>query len=149
MRLDEFGLRDGQALVERLRQAIREHSGNELRFPGVDRDGKRARVPIVTVNRARSFPDAIGMARQMIFVTDEENFRPEIGLQAVLGLDDGQIIAGGNDAAVEDDEVVFSGNENDFLGLAGAQRERKGESHPGEPAQEGEDFDLRSHLWVL
>jgi hypothetical protein len=85
----------------------------------------------------------------MILVTDEKNFRPEIGLQAVLRFDDGQIIAGRNDAAVKDNEIVFSGNENDFLRLAAAKGEKEGESYPGEPAEEGEDFRFMSHLWVL
>ena len=56
-------------------------------------------------------------------VTDEENLSPEILLQAVLGFDRSEIIAGRHDAAVQDNEVIFAGGEDDGLLGAGAESE--------------------------
>jgi hypothetical protein len=44
---------------------------------------------------------------RMTIITNQQDFRPKILVQSVLGFDRGQVIAGGNDAAVEHDEIVF------------------------------------------
>jgi hypothetical protein len=61
----------------------------------------------------------------MILETDEENLGPEIFVQSVLGLHNCQIITRRNHATVEDNEIIFSGGQNNPLPTAGrAQQER-------------------------
>jgi len=120
--LDEFGLRDEELFLERLRQSIGQHGRNHFRLAGVNRDRKGAGVAIVAINRAVGFPDAIGVAGGVVFVAHEQDLGPEVLVEAVLGSDHGEIIAGRDDAAIEDNEIVFRGNESDRL-LAGSERE--------------------------
>ena len=68
----------------------------------------------------------------MILVAHKENSGPKVRLQAVLRLDDGEIIASGNDTTIEDDEVIFSGGKNDLLILASAENERSGQNEATE-----------------
>ena len=42
----------------------------------------------------------------MVDITDQENFRPKVFLQGVLGFDRRQIVASRDDATVEDEEIV-------------------------------------------
>src|SRR5205085_10633333 len=58
---------------------------------------------------------------RMIVVSNEENFRPEILVQLVLVFDYGQIIAGRDHAAVQDDEIGFTRGKDDRLLRATAQ----------------------------
>jgi hypothetical protein len=51
----------------------------------------------------------------MIDVTNQENFSPKILLQGMLGLDGGEVIAGRDDAAIEDKEVVLGRIEDHVL----------------------------------
>ena len=44
----------------------------------------------------------------MVDITDQENFRPKVFLQGVLGFDRGQIVASRDDAIVEDEEIVLT-----------------------------------------
>ena len=45
----------------------------------------------------------------MVGITDQKNFRPKVLLQGVLGFDRGQIVAGRDDATVENDQIVLAG----------------------------------------
>jgi hypothetical protein len=58
----------------------------------------------------------------MIFVTDEQDFRPKIRFETMLCFDDRQIITGGNNAAIKDNKVFVARGE-DYLLLTGAERE--------------------------
>jgi len=87
----------------------------------VNRDRKRTGVPVVAVNGAVGFPNAVSMSGGMIVVTDEENFRPEILVERVLGLNNGQIIAGRNDTTVQNDKVGIARGKNDGLLRAAAK----------------------------
>lgn len=69
----------------------------------------------------RLFPDAVGMTGGVAVVANKKDSRPEIVFQTVLRLHCGEIVAGRNDAAVEDDEVVLSGGKKDWLLRAGTK----------------------------
>ena len=85
----------------------------------------------------------------MILVANKKNFRPEIWLQAVLGFDHGEIIAGGDDAAVEHDKIVLARNENDFLRLAGAERESGNESEAAKKNLGATNTERKAHQRVI
>jgi hypothetical protein len=68
----------------------------------------------------------------MILETDEQDLRPEILVEGVLGFDDGEVVAGGNDTAIEDDEIVFARSEDNPLLAAGGKQEHEGCSGEGE-----------------
>jgi hypothetical protein len=59
----------------------------------------------------------------MIAITDEQDFDPEIFVERMLGLQRREIIAGRDDAAIKDNEVVFAGRERDRLLRTGAKSE--------------------------
>ena len=86
----------------------------------------------------------------MILVADEKNLGPEIRLQAVLGFDHREVIAGGNDAAIENDEIVFAGDEDDLLRLAGSEG-KSGEQSEQDPGSERWRmiYSFISDLWWL
>ena len=44
----------------------------------------------------------------MVDISDEENFRPKVFLQGVLGFDRCQVVASRDDAIVEDEEIVLT-----------------------------------------
>jgi len=54
----------------------------------------------------------------MIGVANQQNLRPKVRFERVLRFDDGEIIAGGNDATIKDNEVIISGRKHDFLAAA-------------------------------
>lgn len=68
----------------------------------------------------------------MVFKTDQENFSPEILIQGVLSFDHREVIAGGDDATVEDDKVVFPGGEDYALLASGGEKEESGATETGE-----------------
>src|SRR4029077_19333841 len=86
-----------------------QNNRDRLCVPGVNRNRESAGVAVVSVNRAVCFPNAIGMTGGMVGITDQKNFRPKVLLQVVLGFDRRQIVAGRDDATVENDEIVFAG----------------------------------------
>jgi len=51
----------------------------------------------------------------MVGITDEKNFRPKVFFQVVLGFDRRQIVAGRDDATVENDEIVCAGTKHYVL----------------------------------
>ena len=117
LRFDEFSTLHGEWFVQDFTQLLGQHDGNGASVTGVHRDGKGTGVAIVAVNRPVSFPDAIGVARWMIVVSDEKNLGPEILIERVLGFNGGQVVAGGDDATIEDDKIAFAwGKENRLLG---------------------------------
>src|SRR5205823_10147700 len=115
LRFDELRAVDGKRLVHDFSQFLSQNDGNGARVTRVNRNLKRAGVPIVAVNGAFGFPNAVSMAGGMIVVTDEKNFCPEILVERMLSLNDRQIIAGRNDATVQNDQVGVPGRENDGL----------------------------------
>ena len=135
MRLDKFRLCNGQVLVQHLGQFIGQSRSDGLRFSRVDRDGERPTVSIVAIDRPISFPDAIGVTGRMISVADEKNLHPEIGLQLVLRFDRREIITGGNDTTVENDEIVFARDENDLLRLTRSERKSGDETQRNQERQ--------------
>ena len=72
------------------------------------------------------------MSGWMIFEPDQQDFRPEILVQRVLRFDDGEIITGGNYAAIQDDEIIFAGRQKHSLATAGQREEQKQGSSGGE-----------------
>src|SRR5207253_3538413 len=104
-----------------LAQFLSQNDGNGARVLSVNRDRKRTGVPVVAVNGAVGFPNAVSMAGGMIVVSDEKDFCPEILVERVLGLNNRQIIAGRNDAAVQNDEVGVPGRKNNCLLRAAAE----------------------------
>lgn len=121
LRLDKFRAVDRERLVENLAQLLREDDSNGAGVLCVNWNRKCARIAIVPVDRAFRFPHAVSVTRGMVVVTHKKDFRPKILVQSVLGLDRGQIIARGNDAPVEHNEIVFAGRQNNSLLLAAAQ----------------------------
>src|SRR5262249_35230757 len=67
------------------------------------------------------FPNTIGVTGWMTGVSDEENFRPKILVECVLGFYGGEIIAGRDNAAVQNDQIVFGRGKDDRLFRAGTQ----------------------------
>ena len=129
-RFDEFGAIHRKRLVQDLRKVLRKNDGDGLRVTCINGDRKRSGVAIIPVDRPIGLPNAISMAGGVIGVTNEKNFRPEIFLQAVLGFDGGKIIAGGDNAAVEHNQVGFTRGKDDRLLGAGAKR-KTGEENSG------------------
>src|SRR6185503_10981793 len=76
------------------------------------------------------FPNTISVSRRMIFKPDEKNLGPEILIQSVLRFYHGQIITGGNDTPIEQDEVFITGNQDDWLPTPrGAQQQGGGKDN--------------------
>ena len=55
------------------------------------------------------------MTGGMVDIADQKNFRPKVFLQVVLGFDRRQIVAGRDDATVENDEIVLAGTKHYVL----------------------------------
>src|SRR6266699_6572206 len=91
-----------------LRQFLRQNNRDRFCVPGVNRNKETAGVPIVSVDRAVRFPNAIGVTGWMVDITDQKNFRPKVFLQGVLGFDCCQIVSSRDDATVEDEEIVLT-----------------------------------------
>jgi len=64
---------------------------------------------------SRRFPHTISVASRVIIIANKENFCPKTALQTVLCFDYSQIIASGDHAAVEHDQVVLARGEKDRL----------------------------------
>ena len=62
----------------------------------------------------------------MIVKADKQNLGPKVLVQGVLSFDHREIIAGGDDASVEHDQVIFARSKNDALLAAGEKREEEG-----------------------
>lgn len=60
----------------------------------------------------------------MVLKSDEEDFGPEIPVEAVLRFDNSEIVASGNHAPIEEDEVFISGNKDHGLSTAGEGEEQ-------------------------
>ena len=58
------------------------------------------------------------MAGGMVGVANQQNLRPKIGFETMLRFDDCEIVAGGNDAPVENHKIVIGGRQHDFLAAA-------------------------------
>ena len=87
------------------------------------------------------------MTGRVILVTDKQNLRPEIWLQAVLRLDHRQIVAGGNNAAVEHDEIGFARGEDHFLRLTAAEGAGREENARNRRARSAEETVLASKIY--
>jgi len=116
--VDELGPVDRGGLVHDLAQFLSKNDCDRARIARVDWNRKGAGVASVSVDRAGGLPDTVGMAGRMIAVADEEDFGPKILVQLMLVFDDREIVAGRNDAVVEDDEVTFVWRKDN--GLLGA-----------------------------
>ena len=112
VRVDELGITHGHWFVHDSRKLLGENDCDGSRITRINWDRKGAGVAIVSVDVAFGFPDTVGVARRMILKTNQQNFRPEILVECVLGLNHGEVIARGNDAAVEDYQIVFTGAKN-------------------------------------
>jgi hypothetical protein len=60
----------------------------------------------------------------MVLETHEEDFGPEVLIQGVLGLHHRQIIAGGNDTAVQDNKIIFAWGQDYALLLTSGRNEK-------------------------
>jgi len=60
----------------------------------------------------------------MVLKADEEDLGPEIPVEAVLRFDNSEIVASGDHAPVEEDEVFISGNKDHRLSTAGEGEEQ-------------------------
>ena len=117
LRFDEFSALHRKWFVQDFTQLLGQYDSNGTSVASVNRDGEGTGVAIVAVNRPVSFPNAIGMAGGMIVVSYEENLGPEIFIERVLDLNGGQVVAGRDDATIEDDEITFArGKKNRLLG---------------------------------
>ena len=100
LRLDELGPLDRKIFVKHFSQLLSQDDSNGARVTGINRNRERTGVAIITVNGSVGFPDAISVAGGVVVVSDQENFRPKIGVECVLSFERSQVIAGGDDAAV-------------------------------------------------
>jgi hypothetical protein len=114
-RLDELRAVDRQRLIQNSPKLLSKDNGNGACIVRVNRNGKRACIAIVAVDRSLRLPNAVSVSGPMTIITNQQNFRPKILVQSVLGFDRGQIIAGGNDATVEHDEIVFARRQDNSL----------------------------------
>src|SRR5206468_9400540 len=78
LRFDELSVLDRERGAHDFAQFLGENDRNCASIASVNRNGKGTGVAIVSINRAFSFPDTIGMTGWMIVVANEENSRPEI-----------------------------------------------------------------------
>jgi hypothetical protein len=74
------------------------------------------------------------MTRWVIFETNKKDLRPEILIERMLGFDDSEIIAGRNNASIQDHEIIFAWGENHLLLATRSQAEQQS------GAAEGSDF---------
>ena len=130
LRFDEFRALDGERFVKHFAELLRENDGNGSSIASVNRNRKRPGIAIIPVDRAVGFPNAVSMASRVRVVANEKNSCPKIFIERVLGFNGGEIIAGGNDAAVQDDEVTFVRREEDGL-LGSATEGDAGEEDSG------------------
>ena len=120
---DKTSLIYGKRMVENFAELLRENDGNGASVAGVDGNGECAGIAIVAIDCSIGFPHAISMAGWMIVVSNEKNFRPKIFVQTVLRFDRRQIITSRDNAAIENDEIVFARSEEDWLLRARAKGE--------------------------
>jgi hypothetical protein len=64
----------------------------------------------------------------MIRETDQQNLRPKILVQSVLGLNNGEVIARGNNAAIKHNEVIFCRGKDHPLLAPGRKEKDEGRS---------------------
>ncbi len=121
--LDEVGTVNGEMLVQDFAEFLGQNNRDGASVARVDRDREGAGVAIVAVNGAVGLPDTIGVPGGVAVVANEENSCPEVRFQTVLGFDRSEIITGGNDATVENDEIIFARGEEDRL-LRASRRPR-------------------------
>ena len=62
---------------------------------------------------------------------NEQYLRPEVSIQRVLGFYDGQVIDGRDNAAIEDDKIVFARSEHDALLASSGRKQQQGERSQG------------------
>jgi hypothetical protein len=61
----------------------------------------------------------------MVFKPNEKDFRPKVSIQSVLGFDNGQVIDSRDDAAIEDNEVIFAwGKDHALLASRGKEEQQ-------------------------
>jgi hypothetical protein len=82
----------------------------------------------------------------MVLVTNEQDFGPEIFLQAVLSFQNGEIIAGGNYTAVEDNEIVVRWGQNHLLRLKSAEDESASAAEAGNQEQKESNSGNNPHF---
>src|SRR5438445_3483373 len=85
-----------------------QNNRNRFCVTSVNRNRETAGIPIVSIDRAVRFPNAIGVTGGMVDITGQENLRPKVFLQGVLGFDRRQIVASRDHATVEDEKIVLS-----------------------------------------
>lgn len=98
--------------MQYLRQFLGQNDGDRARIACVNGNGKRPRVSVVAVDVALSFPNAVGVAGRMILKSNEQDLGPEILIEGVLCFDDRQIIASGDNTAVQDHQIIFTRGKN-------------------------------------
>ena len=103
---------------------MREDNSNRTRIARVDRDRECTPVAIITIDIPFGLPNAVGVPSGMILKSDEEDFGPEIPVEAVLRFDNSEIVAGRNHAPIEEDEVFIAGNKDHGLSTAGKGEEQ-------------------------
>ena len=114
-RLDKFRRCYRKRLLQDLGELHREHDRNRARIAGVNRNWKSTGITVVSVDRAVSFPNAIGVAGELIIKADQKNLGPEIGIELMLCLNNGEIVACRNNATVQNNEIVLGGTQDDAL----------------------------------
>jgi hypothetical protein len=65
------------------------------------------------------------MSSGMILKSNQQNLRPEILVKGMLRFYDGEVIARGNDAAIQNHEIIVLGAENNDTLLAASQSAKK------------------------
>ena len=71
----------------------------------------------------------------MILESNQKDFGPKVSVQGVLRFDHCQIIAGGNNAAVEHNQIVFAWGKNHALLAARGKKEERCATHTLETAK--------------
>ena len=119
--------------MQKFSELLGEDDRDRPRISGINWNGKRAGIAIVAVNVALRFPNAVGVAGWMVIKFHQEYFRPEISFELMLGLYDREIVAGGNNAAIEHHQVIFPWVEDDSLLASGrkANQLSRAEERPG------------------
>jgi hypothetical protein len=128
LRFDEFGAIHRKGLVKNFAELLGKNDRNCSRITRVNGNGKGTGIAIVTVNGAIGFPNAVSVTGGMIVVTNEENLGPEVLIERVLGFDRGEVVAGRDDASVQDDEIGFAGGKKNRLLRSTTERDASEEN---------------------
>lgn len=115
LRFHELGPINRKVFVKHFPEFLGQDDGNGARVTSVNRNWKRPGVAIVAVNGAVGFPNAVGVTSGVIVVSNEKNFGPKVSVERVLGFHGGEVVAGGDDTTIKDNQLVFAWREKNGL----------------------------------